>query len=65
MKKKEAEALIRIEYINWKASPQNIKTSDPKYEFFGWLQKNKPYLLNFRYSGSDKWQCVYSMLSGL
>lgn len=41
MKQKEAKALIRIEYINWKECSKNINTSDPKYEFFVWLQTNK------------------------
>jgi len=64
MKQKEAESLIRDEYQEWKSKQQNI-TTQSKFIFFGYISKHKPHLLNFRYSGSDKWQAVNVMLSGL
>lgn len=65
MKQSQAKELIRAEYLRWKNNPANENSSDPKFQFFLWLQQNRPDLLDFRYSGSDKWQCVYCMLSGL
>lgn len=64
MKQEEAKKLIRAEYQIWKAQQENI-TAQSKFIFFGHLQMNEPHLLNFRYSGSDQWQTVNSMLSGL
>jgi hypothetical protein len=64
MKQEEAKKLIRAEYQIWKVQQENI-TAQSKFIFFGHLQMNKPHLLKFRYSGSDQWQTVNSMLSGL
>lgn len=64
MKQKDAEKLIRAEYIKWKPSQESI-SEQSKFIFFGYLQTSNSHLLDFRFSGSDKWQMVNSMLSGL
>lgn len=64
MKQEEAKKLIRDEYQIWKPQQENI-TEQSKFIFFGHLLTNRPHLLKFRYSGSDQWQTIKSMLSGL
>lgn len=66
MRQEIAKNLIRSEYIKW-LNLNNEKAdgrSENRFIFFGWLQKNKPDLLEFRCKG-DKWQTVNVMLSGL
>lgn len=64
MKKQEAEKLLRKEYVVWRDQQEKI-TPHSKFNFYWYIYNNKSYLLEFRFSGSDQWQTVNSMLSGL
>jgi hypothetical protein len=61
MRREDAKPMIIHEWDKW--AP---KQTDPLYLkegmfFFGYLQKEKPELLNFRDQG-DKWQTVHGWL---
>ncbi len=64
MKQEEAESQILHEWNIWSA--KNIPfgdrpTSYHGFHFFGYLETEKPELLNFSFPG-DKWPCVYTWI---
>lgn len=64
MKQADAKPLVISEWREWrrKKLPSDKKpTGTDGLVFFGHLRKNRPDLLDFRYSG-DKWQIVHSWL---
>jgi hypothetical protein len=62
MTRKEAEQAIRTEWRVW-ARRNNIVDADGQVAlvFYGYIQQNRPDLLDFRYPG-DKWQIVHGWL---
>ena len=59
----EAEEKIRAEWLlNW---PEEKRTQPGIIAFYSYLEKHKPNLLRFRYSGPDKYQKVKSFLKDL
>jgi hypothetical protein len=61
MKKKEAEQSILHAWDVWAANPANASSLNDGMAFFTHLQRQRPDLLDFKYSG-DKWQAVHGFL---
>ena len=64
MKKEDAHRSVVHEWDDWAASnlgPDSQATRTDALAFFGYLQKHRPMLLNFRNRG-DKWQDVHGWL---
>jgi hypothetical protein len=59
---KDAEAKIIKEWDAWAAKHTDPLSARDGMLFFNHLQKARPDLLDFRYSGSDKWQRVHGWL---
>lgn len=64
MKQEKAKELLRIEYLEWKKMQTKIH-EDSKFIFCLYIEKNKPELLKFRYSGSDQYKTIYRMIRDL
>jgi hypothetical protein len=65
MKKDDAQRSIILEWDGWAASnlvPGVRITVADGLAFFGYLQKHRPKLLNFRNRSGDKWQTVHGWL---
>jgi hypothetical protein len=65
MKREEAQRSIIQEWDGWAASnlvPGVRITVADGLAFFGYLQKYRPKLLNFRIRSGDKWQAVHGWL---
>jgi hypothetical protein len=60
MKKKEAEQAILHAWDVWAANPATSNLNDGM-AFFTHLQRQRPDLLDFKYSG-DKWKAVHGFL---
>ena len=61
----EAELAISAEWKRWgktNLAADHKATGKVALIFFGYLQANCPYLLDFRFSG-DKWQRVHGWLN--
>ena len=65
MKKDEAKRLVLQEWDDWAAknlSPGHKASGTDGLIFFGYLQKQRPHLLEFKTSG-DRWLTVHGWLS--
>lgn len=60
MTKEEAKQLICAEWEKWEERP-DPSSGNEMFNFFLWLQDNRPDLLKFRSSG-DPWQVIHGWL---
>jgi hypothetical protein len=59
----EARRAVLCEWDAWaKDNPEDAKAGVSGMMFFAHLQKNRPELLEFKYSVGDKWQQVHGWL---
>jgi len=64
MRRAQAEPLIVLEWRGWASQhipPGARRTGDHALTFFGYLQSDRSWLLDFGSNG-DKWQDVHTML---
>jgi protease II len=62
MNQKECRDHIIREWRSWKRK-SSTPTWQEKYDFYSWLETNRPDLLSFRVSkNQDKWQTVHVWL---
>ena len=61
----DAKAAIIADFGSWAEERSGLPApaADSKV-FYGYLQTNRRYLLEFRHPNPDKWQVVHSWLSG-
>ena len=61
----DAKAAIIADFGKWAQVNSRVPASaEDTRIFYGLLQANKRYLLEFRHPNPDKWQVVHSWLSG-
>jgi hypothetical protein len=64
MKQDDARRMILSEWATWAAEKRltNPRGTDG-FIFFGFIQKERPHLLEFKTPVSDKWQVVHGWLT--
>ena len=63
-KREDARVQVVREWRAWRASEKLDRPSgNDVFRFYGWLLREKSWLLDFRARGADKWQTVHGWIA--